>query len=197
MVWERGRKRALVVLAVAAAMAGGSACSSSEPEGGAADGKAQVATLTSAGSTPAASAKPAADARPRERLDSTEEELEVMREPYYKCVREQGATPKHEMGDKFAGQAPSGELEKFLKADKLCRPKFYPLPPWEQDPANPEAKDFARDVVKCLKGKGVKYVEVAPEGGYSLGGPNNHSESISKGMELAPKCEREVAAKRK
>ncbi|WP_084556290.1 hypothetical protein [Couchioplanes caeruleus] len=189
----RGHKRVLVVLVAAAAVAGASACSSSE--GGAEDGRAQVATLESAGSTPAASAKPA-DARPRERLDTTEAELEVMLEPYYKCIREQGATPKKDMGDKFGDRAPAAELEKLIKADKVCNPKFYPLPPWEKDPANPESRDFARDVVKCLKGKGVKYVE-ADESGYALGGPNNDSQSISKGMELAPECEREVAAKRK
>jgi hypothetical protein len=81
-------------------------------------------------------------------------------------------------------------------AEKECRPK-YPLPPWELDPANPEAKDFARAVVQCLKAKGVKYVEVNPDGpGWSFGGPQNDAQSISKGMELSPACEREVAAKK-
>ncbi|MEV6597264.1 hypothetical protein AB0M36_10420 [Actinoplanes sp. NPDC051346] len=190
-------RRALAAIGLAAVMAGGSACSSSEPEGGAADGKAQVATLTSPGSTPAASAKPAADTRPRERLDTTEEEFEAMLAPYRKCMAEQGAPSVKERTKNGLRPPTKAQSERDEKADKVCGPKFYPLPPWERDPANPEAKDFARDVVKCLKGKGVKYVEVAEEGGYSLGGPNNHSESISKGMELAPECEREVAASRK
>jgi hypothetical protein len=51
-------------------------------------------------------------------------------------------------------------------------------------------------VVTCLKGKGIRYVELVDDG-YALGGPQNDSTSITRGMELAPVCEREVAARKK
>ncbi|OJF14859.1 hypothetical protein [Couchioplanes caeruleus] len=182
------------MLSTAAVMAGGTACGASGPESAAEGGAPKVATLASGGSTPAASGKPAADTRPRERLDTTPEEFEAMLAPYNKCMQEQGAGIK---AGASARKPPStADLTKWEKADRICKPKFFPLPPWEKDPANPESKDFTRDVVKCLRGKGVKYVE-ADEDGYSLGGPDNDSESIRKGMDLAPECEREIAATRK
>jgi hypothetical protein len=69
------------------------------------------------------------------------------------------------------------------------------LPPWEKDPANPASKAFLRDVVKCLKAKGVRYVELL-DGTYAFGGEQNDHDSIVKGLELAPVCERAVAARR-
>jgi hypothetical protein len=46
---------------------------------------------------------------------------------------------------------------------------------------------------ECLKTKGVRYVEVLDDT-YSFGGEQNDQDSIVKGLELAPVCEREVAA---
>jgi hypothetical protein len=179
-------------LVLAAAMGVTAGCTSA-PE---ASGTPRVATLASA---PAASSAPASAApeRPRERLDGTPEDWAEMIKPYEKCMAGHGLDPKGMRlgGDGAAVQPARVDEKKYAAADADCRPRFYPLPPWEYDPANPEAKDFARDVVACLKRKGVKYVEVNSEGrGFSFGGEQNHAESISRGLEYAPACEREVAA---
>jgi hypothetical protein len=139
-----------------------------------------------------APASAAAPERPRERLDTTPEEYEAMLKPYEKCMKEQGAKPKSEWGNK----RPTGaDIEKLEKADRVCGPQYTPLPPWERDPANPKSRDFARAVVKCLKKKGVEYVEVDPDGvSIALGGDQNDRKSITKGMDLIPECERESAA---
>jgi hypothetical protein len=181
------------VLVLLAVLAAGAACSSDSPESEA----PKVATLSSPDSTPAASAPAsAAPERPRERLDTTPEEFEAMLGPYNKCMVANGAKNKQDMG-RGPRPATKAEMREYEKANRICEPLHFPLPPWEKDPANPEAKDFARDVVKCLKGKGVKYVEVSEDGiSYSLGGENNHRQSITRGMDLAPVCEREVAARK-
>jgi hypothetical protein len=59
---------------------------------------------------------------------------------------------------------------------------------------NPEAVDFANRVVQCLRGKGVRYVEVHNEPGgdmvgYAFGGPNNDAASISLALEHVKECE--------
>ncbi|GAA2894224.1 hypothetical protein Acy02nite_55390 [Actinoplanes cyaneus] len=156
----------------------------------------EVATL--AGPSAAVSASPQSH-RPRERLDTTPEEYEAMLAPYNKCIAEHGGMSRSAAA---AGGAPKPasekEVAKFDEANRICEPQYFPLPPWEKDPANPEAKDFARDVVKCLKGKGVKYVEVSDDGiSIALGGDDNDARSISMGMDLIPGCERATAATRK
>jgi hypothetical protein len=184
-----------VVIAVAlmALSACGSSGTSSKPAGK--DAAPKVATLVSAAATPSASA-PAQ--RPRERLDTTAEEFEAMLGPYNKCMQEHGGFVKGGSGGKPARPATSGEVDKTEAANKICEPQFMPLPPWEKDPANPESRDFARDVVKCLKAKGVKYVEVSDDGvSIALGGDQNDSRSISMGMDLIPGCERKIAAANK
>ncbi|GIF23939.1 hypothetical protein BJ973_004552 [Actinoplanes tereljensis] len=180
---------ALVIAAIAL-----SSCDSPEPRPEQTGGK--VASLTSA--APKASAKPE---RPRERLDGTPEEYEALLGPYNKCLKEHGALPKSEWYQN--GQVPEKSklielADKATEADRICGPLYSPLPPWEKDPANPESRDFARDVVKCLKGKGIKYVEVGDNGvDVELGGANNDMPSIRNGLDLIPACEREVAAKLK
>ena len=157
----------------------------------------KVATLAStAAAAPSASAKAQ---RPRERLDTTPEEFEAMLGPYNKCMGEHGGFVKGQSGK--PGQlrpATKQEIDKSDAANRICEPQFFPLPPWEKDPANPEAKDFARAVVKCLKAKGVKYVEVSDDGvSMAFGGEQNDARSISMGLDLAPECERKVAAETK
>jgi hypothetical protein len=179
-----------MVLVAAAVILGGAACSSPPAEPPA--GKPDVATLRSPGAATPSASPSAAPKPPRERIDGTAEDFEALLKPYEKCMSRLGLDLK--------GQRASGKVkadDKITKeADKECQP-LYPLPPWEMDPANPKYKDFARDVVKCLKGKGVQYVEVNPDGpGWALGGPQNDAKSISKGMDLSPACEREVAAKK-
>lgn len=175
-----------------------SACGATGDEKQADDGGTQVATLATPEPDRTGSAQPK-EQRPRERLDTTPEEFQALLGPYNRCLEEQGFPNKTGAG----GDAPVGrprvaspeELEKFEAANRICEPQFYPLPPWEKDPANPEARDFALNVVRCLKDKGVRYVEVSEDGiSLALGGDQNDPRSISLGLDLAPECERKVAA---
>jgi hypothetical protein len=178
-----------MALVAAVIVLGGSACSSSG-DGKSQAGQAQVATLQSAAPSSAPSSAPA---QPRERLDDTAADYAALIKPYEDCMKRHGLNQK---GGLLTDNRKSPSAAVSAAAKKECDP-MIPLPPWELDPANPEAKDFARAVVQCLKDKGVKYVEVNPDGpGWAFGGPQNDAQSISKGMDLSPACEREVAAKK-
>jgi hypothetical protein len=126
--------------------------------------------------------------RPRERLDMTNDELNALNTAYTQCLTANGWTKATADTNPVA----------TAKAEAACVSK-NPLPPWELDASNPHASDFVHAVVQCLRGKGVKYVDEAPpQGGqyaWSFGGAGNDSASISKGMQLSPECEKEVAAK--
>lgn len=186
------RNAALIIAAVA--LTGLTACGSEGEKTEAAD-KPGVATLQSAAAAPAASASKKSE-RPRERLDMTPEEYEALLEPYNKCMREQGFDPLDARKKAEVAAVGSEAEKKAEQANQICEPQFLPLPPWEKDPANPEARDFALDVVKCLKREGVKFVEVSEDGiSIALGGDQNDSRSITLGMDRIPDCEREVAAK--
>ncbi|MGW6442559.1 hypothetical protein [Lentzea sp. NPDC055074] len=150
----------------------------------------QVASI----STPPSSAAPTSaqqEQRPRERLDMTPEDLEALTVPYDQCLASFGLDKKGRAAEGSGRPQPTKEeLDKALQA---CESKS-PLPPWEKDATNPEAVDFANRVVQCLRGKGVRYVEVHNEPGstmvsYALGGPNNDAASISLGLEHAKECE--------
>ncbi|GAA3951397.1 hypothetical protein [Actinoplanes auranticolor] len=190
-------RRSHPLLVTVVALAALSACGSSEP---AADKSSEVATLTSPAAQASTAPKPE---RPRERLDGTPEEFEAMLGPYNKCLKEHGALPKSEWFPDGTSKKPDPEkiaalADKAEAADRICNPQYYPLPPWEKDPANPEARDFARDVVKCLKEKGVKYVGTDVNGvDIALGGEQNHMPSVRKGLDLMPECERQAAAQLK
>ncbi|MFI9640539.1 hypothetical protein ACIG87_10790 [Micromonospora sp. NPDC051925] len=177
-----------------------SACGATEEKQQTEDGAAQVATLTSPEPERSGSAEPK-ERRPRERLDTTAEEFQAMLGPYNACLREQGfksGKTGAAGGDDALRPTNKKEMEEFEAANRICEPQFYPLPPWEKDPANPEARDFALGVMRCLKAKGVKYVEVAEDGvSLAFGGDQNDSRSISLGLDLAPECERKVAAESK
>ncbi|WP_436533356.1 hypothetical protein [Actinoplanes sp. HUAS TT8] len=184
------RRTSVLVVAVLAL----SACSS-PPESAA----PEVATLVSPSAAAPSSAASPQSQRPRERLDTTSDEYLAMLAPYNKCMAEHGGVSKSDLA-KGAVAKPASEQQqaKFDEANRICEPQYFPLPPWEKDPANPDAKDFARDVVKCLKGKGVKYVEVSDDGiSIALGGDDNDPKSISLGMDLIPGCERSTAAQHK
>lgn len=192
------RSHALVIAAIALTTV--TACGGKEaPEAKDGGGDAKVATLTSTAPEKAVPSKAAAQ-RPRERLDTTPEEFEAMLGPYHKCLKERGYGPS-DLKRKLAADAKpavDAATKEMDEAYRVCEAQFYPLPPWEKDPANPEARDFAVAVVKCLKNKGVKYVEVAEDGlSYAFGGEQNDKRSISMGLDLAPECEREAAAKNK
>ena len=153
--------------------------------------KPQVASLIPS-SAAAASASPEPE-RPRERLDDTDADYQVLLKPYQTCMKAHGRTnDKENSGWAGGDDVPPAQAA----AQKACQ-NFWPLPPWELDPANPGAKDFARAVVKCLKGKGVKYVETTEDGvGISSGGPKNDAQSIARTGEFLDDCQREVAARK-
>jgi hypothetical protein len=185
------RGHALAMVAVMA-LTGTAACGSADKDGAA----PRVATLVSEPPAPgpSASGKDAGPQRPRERIDMTSDELDALRVPYEKCLKSKGVD---QVGAKKAQDARM-KGQPVDEGARYCEDHYLPLPPWEKDPANPDARDFAVAVVKCLKGKGVKYVEVSDDGiSLELGGPHNDAKSISKGLDLSPQCEREVAAKKK
>ena len=161
-----------------------------------------VASLETTGSAPAAtvpSTSPTAS-RPRERLDMTNEELSALGEAYDRCLADHGYGPKP--GGQGGGDTPvvgqPPDESKRAGAEAACLDK-KPLPPWEYDIANPESADFVHAVVQCLRDKGVRYVDEEPltpgedRRVLSFGGPNNDSESISKGLALIGVCEKESA----
>ncbi|WFE65253.1 hypothetical protein [Micromonospora sp. WMMD714] len=186
------RKQLMAALCSAVLLIGGCSTADEDPPaaGSGRTSEAEVATLQTATPSPTASATPAEAGRPRERLDDTPEDQKERLKPYVKCMAEHGVDIAKLRSDGTGS-------DKTSEASRACD-RLMPLPPWEFDPANPEAGDFARDVVKCLKGKGVRYVEVGSDGtGWAFGGKNNDADSISKGLKYSPACQREVAAKRK
>jgi hypothetical protein len=196
-------RRSRVIVMTAIALTALSACGSSggtEKSGGK-DGGAQVASLATPEASPSAAAQQKAKTGPpRERLDDTAEEREALMVPFNKCLKKSGFKDKVQgklTSDRSQSTAePASKKEENENAAyRACQEQYFPLPAWEKDPANPQARDFARDVVKCLKRKGVKYVEVSDDGiSPAFGGDQNDSRSISMGLDLAPECEREVAA---
>lgn len=160
----------------------------------AAPGVASISTPGSSSATPTAAAQ---EQRPRQRLDMTPEDIDALYAAYDRCLGQFGMDKQGQVAARQAGTVPAKEeLDKALKA---CESKD-PLPPWEKDANNPEAVDFANRVVQCLRGKGVRYVEVHNEPGaeqvsYAFGGPNNDAASITLGLEHAKECE--IAASKK
>lgn len=138
--------------------------------------------------------------RPRERIDMTEADRKRQYAPYLQCLKDNGIDALAERKQAgVLGDGPTTDPKKAKEAGKVCEPKL-PLPAWEIDANNPDALDFGRKVVQCLKDKGVKYVELSTDTssgivGPSLGGKNNDMQSITKGMDLMPECQREVAGK--
>jgi hypothetical protein len=192
-------------LVAASALVALVACSNQAPPSG------QVATLStpdSPGAGKTTSAAPTAEpdsGRPRERLDMTGDDLDALNAPYAACLTQNGSPKGRKVspGSGSGQPAPApvpGETDQQAeeRAERACQSK-HPLPPWELDSSNPHAADFVHAVVQCLRGKGVRYVDEEPPQGdrmiYSFGGPQNDAASISKGMDLAPVCEKEVAAK--
>ncbi|GAB2571954.1 hypothetical protein [Kribbella endophytica] len=180
---------------------------------GTADKTPEIATLTTAppAGTPS-SGTPSGQTqatdpdagRPRERIDMTDADRDRLYNGYLVCLKDNGIDVLSERAKpKEPGVLGSGgrttDPAKAKKANAACANKL-PLPAWEIDAKNPDAIDFGRKVVACLKTKGVKYVELSTGTdsgivGPSLGGPQNDAESIRKGMDLTPECQREVAGK--
>ncbi|MGH8922268.1 MAG: hypothetical protein ACRDZY_04955 [Acidimicrobiales bacterium] len=182
-------------LVAASALALLAACSTQAPPPG------QVASMSTP-DTSATAAPSSADpdnGRPRERVDMTGDDLDALNAPYLTCLTQNGSPKGAKSSSGQPGVARPGPSDKQAedKADAACLTK-KPLPPWELDTSNPHAADFVHAVVQCLRDKGVRYVDAEPPEGdrevYSFGGPQNDPTSISKGMNLAPTCEKEVAA---
>jgi hypothetical protein len=168
--------------AVAAVLAG---CSTPPPP------EQKVATLETSQATsaaPAVSAGAAPEAaRPRQRLDMTPEEIQQLFETYGQCLADNGFK-----------KGPSMDVSKAAPAEAACLSK-KPLPPWEYDVSNPESRDFAHKLAQCLRDKGVKFVDEVPaspgddRNTISYGGKNNDADSITKGLNLTPVCEKELS----
>ncbi|MFD1051139.1 hypothetical protein ACFQ1S_39215, partial [Kibdelosporangium lantanae] len=127
----------------------------------------------------------------RYRLDMTDQERQDLVRPYTKCMSDHGVNV---IGQR-QGTVPKADRQTSDRASKACDP-LLPGPPWEEDASNPQAMDFAKKVVDCLRAKGVKNVEVSSDSGMvgpSFGGTVNDQESIAKGMELTQVCQKEVA----
>lgn len=168
-------------------MLGAAACSSPAPAE-----TPRVASLIPSSAAAAASAAPKPE-RPRQRLDDTDADYQTLLKPYQNCMKAHGRTNDKEN----TGWASGDDVPPEQAAAQQACQNFWPLPPWELDPVNPEAKDFARAVVKCLKGKGVKYVETTADGiGIAAGGPKNDDGSITRTGEFLDDCQREVAARK-
>lgn len=183
--------RYLTVLGAAVLVAG---CSTPPPP------EQKVATLQTSQAAPATAPAPNGSteaARPRERLDMTPEETDQLYDAYGRCLTEHGL-PKKGTGS-GSGIAPAKvDPAQEAAAEAACVGK-KPLPPWEYDVANPQAADFIHKMVLCLRAKGVRFVEESPvkpgddRTVLEFGGKNNDQDSISKGLDLAPRCEKELS----
>ncbi|MFB6719006.1 hypothetical protein ACFCV3_02555 [Kribbella sp. NPDC056345] len=181
-------------------------CSASKADTQAQTGKApDIATLETptpgkGGSTTKATPKDPDAGRVRERIDMTDADRQRLLQPYLQCMKDNGIDVLAKRKEAAVlGSGPVTDPKKAKNAGKVCEPKL-PLPAWEVDANNPDAMEFGRKVVQCLKDKGVKYVELSKDTssgivGPSLGGKNNDMQSITKGMDLMPECQREVAGK--
>ena len=153
---------------------------------------ASVATIPASGGSVSAgspsisaSSAGATSSRPRERLDATASQLQAVEAPWDQCLTAHGAGRK----DK-----PTQAVETAAQA--ACA-HLQPLPPWQYDPANPQAMGFVEQVVACLHQHGVKYAQVQNPPGQgrieiALGGPQNDSASVGAGLELIPTCDQQV-----
>ncbi|HEV7962673.1 MAG TPA: hypothetical protein VGP57_09085 [Actinoplanes sp.] len=170
----------LGLVAVAVVVAGAGACSSGQSKAAA----PEVATLTTAPTVASAAASPSPE-RPRRRLDDTAADSAALEKPFVKCMAAHGQVSK--------GWGEGSSLPKALKAAQEACKMLWPLPAWELDPANPEAKDFAREVVKCLRDKGVKHVETGENGIGVVAG----DDSVTSTGKYLDGCQQQVAAHKK
>jgi len=169
---------AAVLIAIAAA---GCSSASNQPQVA-----ALPASAASSGSpSTSASAGAPSSSRPRERLDESTSQTEALYAPWNQCLTAHGAGK---------GGKPTQAIE--TSAQATCA-YLKPLPPWQYDPANPQAMGFVQQVVACLHQHGVQYAQVQNPPGQgrieiALGGPQNDQTSISKGLQLTPTCDQQV-----
>jgi hypothetical protein len=128
----------------------------------------------------------------------TPEESNQLYETYNRCLGQNGLPEKGaSAGTSIAPARPDPAKE--AAAEAACVSK-KPLPPWEYDTANPQAADFLHKMVLCLRAKGVRFVEESPvkpgddRTAIEFGGKNNDPDSISKGLDQTPRCEKELSS---
>jgi hypothetical protein len=143
---------------------------------------AQTSTASDGTGGTSASAGASASSRPRERLDETPAQIDALYAPWNQCLAAHGAK---------AHTAQAGP------AARAACVNLQPLPPWQYDPANPNALGFVQRVVACLHQHGVQYAQVQNSPGddriaIALGGPQNDQTSISRGLQLIPVCNEQV-----
>jgi hypothetical protein len=106
----------------------------------------QVASLSTHGGTSshasltASEGVPDPDRRPREPLNATNAQEAALYDPYLACLR------AHKYVDQFTAGA---RLAVTAKCEHL-----EPLPAWQVDPANPQARVFIGRTVTCLEARG-------------------------------------------
>jgi hypothetical protein len=106
----------------------------------------QVASLSTHGSTnshaslSASEGVPDPDGRPREPLNATTAQEAALYDPYFACLR------AHKYVDQFTAGA---RLAVAAKCEHL-----EPLPAWQVDPSNPQARAFVGRTVTCLEARG-------------------------------------------
>ncbi|BCJ49014.1 hypothetical protein Asp14428_04890 [Actinoplanes sp. NBRC 14428] len=169
-------------MVAAVALGALSACTSQASTGNG-DSGGKVATLASGAPAPGASPTPE---RPRYRLDMTPEEKDRLMVPYENCLTRYGHSRVDAKKAEFAGTdltRVDPKAGKKIRELQDCTARYFPLPEWERDPANPRAADFEHEVTKCLKAKGVTMT-----GDGAMAGDN-----VRKSLELTPACEREAA----
>jgi hypothetical protein len=113
---------------------------------GGSSSRPQVASLPTHGSvgshhsafTTSTEGGPDPDGRPRQPLNATKAQQEALYSPYYACLR------AHNI--QFGTKAKLAVLSK-------CE-RHEPLPPWQLDPSNPQARVFIGRTVTCLLAKG-------------------------------------------
>ena len=128
----------------------------------------------------------------------TPEESDQLYDAYGRCLTENGLPKKGTGSDQQIAPA-KVDPAKEAAAEAACVGR-KPLPPWEYDTANPEAADFLHKMVLCLRAKGVRFVEESPvkpgddRTAIEFGGKNNDPDSISKGLDQTPRCEKELSS---
>jgi hypothetical protein len=157
----------------------------------------RVATLASETAEAPAKAADTEAKRPRQRLDMTQDEKDQLIKPYRACLAEHGLETEEEVLKMRAERRVSTIPEATVKAAEKACLSLFPLPPWEQDVSNPEASDFVRKVVLCLREKGVS-AEVNDDSSdgsvsVSLLGDTGDTDTIDRGMNMTPVCEKQVA----
>jgi hypothetical protein len=159
-------KKFLVLTAAATALLG--ACSAQQTEA------PQVASLPQH-STSATTSVTAADeaGRPQLRLDSSQEEVDLAWQNYYRCLQDHGHKMLNGRTDEHAGPAGDGTVTspdmeddspQSIAAQKACANKLPLQPPELDQTKNPHYLDDYHEYMTCLTDGGLKVHPIEPFG---------------------------------